>query len=202
MNNNPIYLRILYIVLVPVLGIFLNKRPGAKLWISVLLAVAGMYRLCVAGEAFTIGRGEVLVLLCAFAFSVQILLVSRYSPVVDGIRLSCIEFLVSGLLSGVFMLLLEKPQLSSILQAWMPILYAGVFSCGIAYTLQVVAQKDLNPTLASLIMSLESVVSALAGWLILGQVLTAREITGCVLMFAAILLAQLPERRAAQGLQR
>ena len=111
--------------------------------------------------------------------------------------MSCIQFLVSGVLSGIMMFLFEKPQIGGILAAWLPILYAGVMSCGVAYTLQIVGQKDMNPTVASLILSLESVVSVLAGWLILGQKLSMKELLGCVIMFGAIILAQLPERKRA-----
>ncbi len=164
-----------------------------KVWLSVMLAVVGLYLLCIK-DGFAIGRGDFLVLLCAVVFSVHILVIDYFSPKVDGVRMSCIQFFVCGLLSGIGMLIFEKPDLSTILQAWMPILYAGVMSCGVAYKLQIVGQKDMDPTIASLILSLESVISVLAGWLILGQKLTARELVGCVVMFAAIILAQLPER--------
>lgn len=110
--------------------------------------------------------------------------------------MSCIQFLVSGILSGVMMFLFEKPEIGAILSAWMPILYAGIMSCGVAYTLQIVGQKDMDPTVASLILSLESVVSVLAGWVLLGQKLSSKELFGCVIMFGAIILAQLPERKA------
>ncbi len=188
------FITALYIVLVPILGIFLKKKVGARVWVSVALAVAGLYLLCIT-EAFAIGTGDLLVLLCALVFSVHILVIDYFSPKVDGVRMSCIQFFVCGLLSGVGMLLTETPDLHEILRAWMPIGYAGVFSCGVAYTLQIIGQKGTDPTVASLILSLESVVSVLAGWLLLGQALSAKEMTGCVLMFAAILLAQLPQKR-------
>ena len=188
------FITALYIVIVPVLGIFLKKTVGVKVWISVLLAVAGLYLLCIT-EGFSIGGGDFLVLLCALCFSVHILVIDYFSPRVDGVRMSCIQFFVCGLLSGVGMLLTERFSWSAVVQGWMPVLYAGVFSCGVAYTLQIVGQKGMNPTVASLLLSLESVVSVLAGWLLLGQKLSARELSGCVLMFAAIVLAQLPERR-------
>lgn len=187
------FITAMYIVLVPLLGIFLKKKVGLKVWISVALAVAGLYLLCIT-EGFSLGWGDFLVLLCAGVFSVHILVIDYFSPKVDGVKMSCIQFFVCGLLSGVGMLIWEKPEISAILRAWMPILYAGVMSCGVAYTLQIVGQKGMNPTVASLILSLESVVSVIAGWLLLGQRLSVRELSGCVLMFAAIILAQLPQK--------
>ena len=188
------FITALYIVMVPVFGIFLKKRAGIRVWISVALAVAGLYLLCIT-DRLALGKGDILVLLCAVVFAIHILIVDHFSAKTDGVRMSCIQFLVCGLLSGVGMLLTEHPEISLILQAWQPILYAGVFSCGVGYTLQIVGQKGTDPTVASLILSLESVVSVLAGWLLLGQRLSVRELGGCALMFAAILLAQLPERR-------
>lgn len=187
------FITAMYIVLVPVIGIFLKKSVGWKVWISVALAVAGLYLLCIT-DGFAPGFGDLLVLLCAFAFAVHILVIDYFTPWVDGVRMSCIQFFVCGILSGMAMLLFEHPDFSSMLAAWMPILYAGVLSCGVAYTLQIIGQKGMDPTIASLILSLESVVSVLAGWLVLGQKLSTRELSGCVLMFVAIILAQLPGR--------
>lgn len=183
-----------YIVIVPVLGLFFGKKCGIFVWIGVALALAGLYFLCIT-ETLSIGRGDVLVFLCAIVFAVHILVIDYFSPRADGVKLSCIQFFISGAICGVLMLVFEKPQISQLLMAWQPILYAGVMSCGVAYTLQVIGQKGMNPTVASLILSLESVISVLAGVALLGQKLSAREITGCVLMFAAILLAQLPQRK-------
>ena len=188
------FITALYIVMVPVFGIFLKKRAGIRVWVSVALAVAGLYLLCIT-DRLALGKGDILVLLCAVVFAVHILVVDHFSAKADGVRMSCIQFLVCGLLSGVCMLLTEHPEMRLILQAWQPILYAGVFSCGVGYTLQIIGQKGTDPTVASLILSLESVVSVLAGWLLLGQRLSVRELGGCALMFAAILLAQMPERR-------
>ena len=188
------FITALYIVMVPVFGIFLKKRAGIRVWVSVALAVAGLYLLCIT-DRLALGKGDILVLLCAVVFAVHILVVDHFSVKTDGVRMSCIQFLVCGLLSGVCMLITEHPEMRLILQAWQPILYAGVFSCGVGYTLQIVGQKGTDPTVASLILSLESVVSVLAGWLLLGQRLSVRELGGCALMFAAILLAQMPERR-------
>lgn len=187
------FITAMYIVLVPLLGIFLKKKIGLKVWVSVALAVVGLYLLCIT-EGFTLGWGDFLVLLCAVVFSIHILVIDYFSPRTDGVKMSCIQFFVCGLLSGVGMLIWETPEVHAILRAWMPILYAGVMSCGVAYTLQIVGQKGMNPTVASLILSLESVVSVLAGWLLLGQRLSMRELSGCALMFAAIILAQLPQK--------
>lgn len=182
----------LYIVMIPVIGIFIGKRPGIKLWFCVALAVVGMYLLCMKDGSFTIERADIMLLLCALAFSFHILVVDYFSPKVDGVKMSCIQFFVCGALSAVGMIFTEIPDISNIQAAWLPLLYAGLLSCGVGYTLQIVGQKGINPIIASLIMSLESVISALAGWVILGQVLSLKEIIGCVLMFVAIVITQIP----------
>ena len=182
----------LYIVMIPVIGIFIGKRPGIKLWFCVALAVVGKYLLCMKDGSFTIERADIMLLLCALAFSFHILVVDYFSPKVDGVKMSCIQFFVCGVLSAVGMLFTETPDISNIQAAWLPLLYAGLLSCGVGYTLQIVGQKGINPVIASLIMSLESVISALAGWVILGQVLSPKEILGCVLMFVAIIITQIP----------
>lgn len=185
-----------YIVLVPILGLFLKKKCSPFIWLAVAMSVAGLYLLCIT-DGFSIGKGDILVLICAVLFSFHILVIDYYSPKVDGVKLSCIQFLVCGILSGIPALIFEKPEMSAVLTAWQPILYAGVMSCGVAYTLQIIGQKNMNPTVASLILSLESCISVLAGWVILGQQLSTREIAGCVIMFAAIILAQLPQKEKA-----
>ncbi|MFQ9931764.1 MAG: DMT family transporter [Roseburia sp.] len=182
----------LYIVMIPVIGIFIGKRPGIKLWFCVALAVVGMYLLCMKDGSFTIERADIMLLLCALVFSFHILVVDYFSPKVDGVKMSCIQFFVCGVLSAVGVLFTETPDISNIQAAWLPLLYAGLLSCGVGYTLQIVGQKGINPVIASLIMSLESVISALAGWVILGQVLSPKEILGCVLMFVAIIITQIP----------
>ena len=184
-----------YIVIVPVIGLFIKKKCSPMIWLSVLLAVVGLYLLCI-NEQFSIGYGDILVFVCAILFSVHILIVDYFSPKVDGVKMSCIQFLVCGLLSGIAMLFAEQPQLSAVLLAWKPIAYAGIMSCGVGYTLQIVGQKGMDPTIASLILSLESCISVLAGWLLLGQTLSIREGLGCVAMFAAIILAQLPAKES------
>lgn len=186
------FITALYVVIVPIMGLFFKKKVSFVVWISVALSVVGLYLLCMTGDSFALSFGDLLVLICAVLFSIHILVIDYFSPKGDGVVMSCIQFLVCGLLSGVMMFLFETPDMGSILAAKVPILYAGVMSCGVAYTLQIVGQKDMNPTVASLILCLESVVSALAGWLILHEALSARELSGCFLMFFAIVLAQLP----------
>ncbi len=190
------FITALYILIVPLLGLFLGKKVGGKTWIGVALAVLGMYLLCIK-EGFSISYGDFMVLLCAFVFSLHILTVDYFSPKVDGVRLSCIQFFVCGCLCAIPMLLFEHPEIHYIFQAWLPLVYAGVLSSGVAYTLQIITQKHLNPTVASLLMSLESVFAVLTGWLILNERLSPKELLGCVLVFAAIILAQLPEKKKA-----
>lgn len=188
------FITALYIVIVPIFSIFLGRRAGLNIWVSVAIAVGGMYLLCMT-DGFTLGRGDMLVLCGAFMFAVHILVIDRFSPKADPVRLSCVQFWVSGIVGTVCSFIFESPEISSILSAWLPICYAGIMSSGVAYTLQIVAQKNMNPTVASLILSLESVFALLSGWVILGQKLTAREAAGCALVFAAIILAQIPIRK-------
>ena len=167
-----------YIVIVPILGhFFLRKKCGATIWIAVALALAGLYLLGIT-DGFSVGKGDLLVMVCSLLFSLHILVIDYFSPKVDGV-------------------FTEHIVLADIFAAWAPILYAGVMSCGVAYTLQIIGQKDMNPTVASLILSLESCISVLAVWILLNQKLSARELSGCVLMFAAIILAQLPSGKKA-----
>lgn len=188
------FITALYILIVPLLGLILGKKVGNKTWLGVALAVAGMYLLCIK-EGFSISYGDFMVLLCALVFSLHILAVDYFSPRVDGIRLSCIQFFVCGCISAVPMLVWEHPEISQIIRAWQPLAYAGVLSSGVAYTLQIVTQKHLNPTVASLLMSLESVFAVLTGWLVLNERLSLKELLGCVLVFTAIILAQLPQKQ-------
>lgn len=187
------FITALYILLVPLLGLLFGKRVSRRVWIAVAIAVLGMYLLCV-NEGFSIAFGDLLVMVCALLFAVHILVVDYFSPRADGVQLSCIQFFTCGLICAVGMFLFEKPSFQQILTAWMPVLYAGVMSCGVAYTFQIIGQRDTDPTVASLILSLESVVSVLAGWLLLHQALSLRELGGCALVFCAIVLAQLPEK--------
>ena len=185
------FITALYIVIVPILGIFLKRKPRLIIWFSVLLALVGLYFLCMT-DSLSFSKGDTLVLLCAFVFSLHIMIIDHFSPMVDGVRMSCIQFAVAGVLCGIPALIFEHPTFSSLIAAWAPVLYAGILSCGVAYTLQIVAQKNYDPTVASLLLSLESVFSVLAGWVILHQSLSPREIFGCVLVFIAIILVQLP----------
>lgn len=187
------FITALYILIVPILGLVIGKKVGIKVWIGVGLAAVGMYCLCIT-DGFSIGMGDVLVLICAVVFSFHILAIDYFAPKVDGVKMACIQFWVCGILCAVPMFLTEEPQISQILAAWMPIAYAGVLSCGVAYTLQIVAQKNVEPTVASLLLSLESVFAVLAGAVILHERLSIKETIGCVLVFIAIILAQLPEK--------
>lgn len=184
------FITAMYILIVPVLGIFMKKRPGFKVWMGVVLAVMGLYLLCMTTERFALSRGDFLVMVCAVVFSFHILTVDHFAPKVDGVKMSCIQFFVCGVLSMVLAFVFETPAISGILENWLPLLYAGALSCGVGYTLQIIGQKNMDPTVASLLMSLESVFSVLAGWVILHQTLSIRELLGCALMFAAIVLAQ------------
>lgn len=185
------FITAMYIVLVPVLGIFFHKKTGIRVWISVALAVCGLYLLCMTGGSFRLQRGDLYTLCCALMFSLQILAVDHFAPLADNVMLACIEFFTCGICSILPALLLEHPQMHLLLAAWLPILYAGVCSNGIAYTLQFFAQRGLPPAAASILMSMESVFSLLAGFLILHERLSSRELIGCVLMFSAIILVQL-----------
>lgn len=190
------FITALYIVIVPLFGLFLKKPVRPLVWVAVAIAAAGLYLLCIQ-DGFTIERGDLLVLCCAFLFSCHILVIDYFAPRADGVMMSCIQFFVAGVLGLVGMLLFEQPNLADIRSAWGPILYAGMLSSGVGYTLQIVAQKNTNPTVASLLMSLEAVFAAFAGWLILGESFTTREVTGAILMFGAIVLAQMPARQRA-----
>ncbi|MCI6553530.1 MAG: DMT family transporter [Lachnospiraceae bacterium] len=188
------FITTLYIIIVPVLGLFLHKKVPGRVWIAAAIAGAGLYLLCI-NESFSIGRGDTLVFICAVLFSIHILVIDYFSPKTDGVLLSCIQFYVAGSICTAGAFFFEQPSLEGLAAGAVPLLYAGILSCGVAYTLQIVGQKRLEPTVASLILSVESVVSVLAGWAILGQALSARELLGCVLVFAAVILAQVPARR-------
>ena len=188
------FITALYVVLVPIFGIALKKKAPLQVWIGALLAVAGLYLLCIQ-EDFSIQRSDFYVFLCAIVFALHILCVDHFVQKVDGIRLSCVQFLVVTLLSGVCMLLFEEPVWDNIVLCLPQLLYVGVLSSGAGYTLQILAQKDSDPTVVTILLSLESVFSVLAGAVILGDKLSGREYLGCVLMFAAVILAQVPLKR-------
>lgn len=185
------FLTALYVILVPILGLFLGRKVRPYIWFCAILSLTGLYFLCLAGKSgvgFT--PGDIQVLICAFLFAIQILTIDYWSMRCRGVVLSCLMFFVVAIESGILMLIFERPTLSGILAAGPSLLYVGVFSSGIAYTLQIIGQRNLNPALASLLMCLESVISAISGWIILGQAMTGREIFGGSLMFLSIVLAQ------------
>lgn len=191
------FITALYVVIVPLLSIFIRKRPSVQIWACVALALIGLYLLCMKTASFRLEYGDAWELACAFFFAVEILLVSYYCSRVDPVRLSFVQFLVVAILSTILMLLIEHPTVDGLRLALPSILYAGIFSSGIAFTLQIIGQVGVNATVASLVMSLESVFSALSGWLILHERMSPRELSGAVLMFLAIALSQieLPSRR-------
>jgi len=186
------FITALYIVLVPLAGLLLGKKPPKAVWLGVVLAVVGLYCLCV-NEAFSITGGDLYVLICAFCFTVQIMAVDHFTNKVDGVALSCVQFLVMTVLCSLGMLTEELPPVALLPQWLGPVLYVGVFSSGVAYTLQILAQKDSDPAVVSLLMSMESVFATIAGALILGDRMSGREYLGCALMLAAVILSQLPE---------
>lgn len=190
------FLTALYIVLVPVIGFFLGRKVTLPTVVSIFLAVIGLYLLSCVGVT-TIRTGDLLLLGCALAFAVQITLIDRLGHDVDGLRLNCVQCLVVAVLSSFFMFGMEEPSLPVILSCWLPIGYAGVLSMGVAYSLQVLGQQRLEPTAASLIMSLESVVAAITGWLILHETMTVWELLGCCMVFAAVILSQIPSKAKA-----
>ncbi len=187
------FITAMYIVIVPLLGLLVHRKVGLQVWIGVLFGIAGLYLLCMK-DSFRLEKGDALVLVCAFIFSLHILVIDHFSQKVDGVKMSCIQFWVCGILSLLCSFVFETPNLQNILAAWMPVCYGGILSCGVAYTLQIIGQKGMNPTVASLILSLESVVAVVAGFLILGQSMSRRELFGCLMMVLAIVSAQLPER--------
>ena len=200
------FITALYVVLVPIFGRILGKKIRPLIWLCVLASAFGLYLLCMpaSGGFGHINKGDLIVLACALCFAVHILLIDYFSPKVDGVRLSCLQFFIAGILCVILMFPLDPvlgydiPSLSQLLDAWIPIVYAGALSCGAGYTMQIVAQADTDPAVASMILCLESVFAVIAGMLILGESLSLREAAGCIIMFAAILAAQLPARPGSE----
>ena len=188
------FITAMYIVLVPILGLLFRQKVTPLIWFSVGLAVVGLYLLSAMGVS-EINFGDLMLMLCAVAFAVQITLIDRLAQNLDGLRLNLVQFLVVALLSAITMVLTEKPSLSAIFACSFPLLYTGVMSSAVAYSLQILGQQHLDPAPASLIMSLESVVAALSGWLLLGERMTLPELTGCALVFTAVILSQLPSKK-------
>jgi len=184
----------LYIILVPILGLCLGKKVLPWIWGSVALAIGGLYLLCGMGT-FSLNLGEGLTLVCAIAFSFHIMFIDHVGNKVDGIRMSCTQFITAGIVSFIISLIMEDASLSSAAACWLPIAYTGIFSSGVAYTLQILGQARTEPTTASLLMSLESVFSALFGWILIKEQLSPIELVGCALVFIGVIIAQLPEKK-------
>ncbi|HNX14496.1 MAG TPA: DMT family transporter [Oscillospiraceae bacterium] len=194
------FLTALYVVLVPMIGLFFKKKSGVFLWFGVAFAVAGLYFLSVT-EQFSFEKGDIPLLICALIFSFQILAVDYYSPLVDGVKLSCLQFFVAAALSAVTMFFFETPGLTAIWSARIPLLYTGFLSCGVAYTFQILGQKTTPPAVASVVFGLESVFAAVFGWLILHEQLTGREFLGAGLMLVAVLLSQITPKAKSKTIE-
>ncbi len=189
------FITALYTVIVPFLAIATGKKVKKIIWLCVVLGVAGLYFLTMKpGESFYIQKGDFFVLLCAFAFAVHIMVIDYFSPKTDGVKMSCIQFLIAGGLGMICMFIFETPTIAAIMHSIVPILYAGVLSCGVAYTLQIVAQANAEPSEASLILCLESVFAVITGAMFLGESMSFRGYMGCALIFAAVVLSQLPSK--------
>ena len=185
------FITALYIIIVPLLGMFMGKKVPKIVWGCVALAICGFWLLCIK-EGFTVGLGDFMVLICALFYSLHIITIDRFGPKANCVKMSCIQFWVAGVISIIPMLMFEEPEIGAIMDAKWTILYAGVLSSGVAYTLQIIAQKYTEPTVATLLMSLESVFAALSGWIILHEVMMPKEFIGCILVFIAVILAQIP----------
>lgn len=189
------FLTALYIIFVAIIGLFVGKKLTGKMVLGILTAVVGMYFLCLFGESVSFNTGDGLTILCAVFFAGQILRIDKAAADIDGLKFSSTQFLTAGTINLILMFIFEKPEIGSILSCSTALLYSGIMSCGVAYTLQVIGQKYTDPTSASIIMSLESVFAAVSGWIILSQGMNISQIAGCVLMFAAIVLVQLPDKK-------
>ncbi len=191
------FITALYMLLVPVFGLVLKQKQKLFVWFAVVMGCFGAYLLCVDGS-FSIGKGELLALVCSVCFAVHILYIDNVVDKVDGVILSCTQFFVVGVISVICMFIFETPQISAINSAIVPILYSGILSSGVAYTLQIIGQKNTQPAVASILMCLESVFAVLAGWVVLKEQLSAREAIGCVVMFVAIILTKIPEWKKSE----
>lgn len=191
------FLTALYIIFVAVLGLFWGKKLNLKMAVGIVSAVVGMYFLCLFGSDISFNIGDLLTIICAVFFAGQILFIDKFVGKVDAVKLSCAQFLIAGIINLIIMFLIEKPDMASILGCSGALLYSGIMSCGVAYTLQVVGQKYAEPASASIIMSFESVFAAISGWIILGEVMKISQILGCAFMFLAIVLVQLPDKKRA-----
>lgn len=203
------FITTLYIILTPIFGIFIGKKAPKAVWFCALLAVGGMYLLCVSNESFSVSTGDLLVLASSAVFAVHILVIDHFSPLTDGVILSCIQFAVCGVISTIGAFIFEQPSWEQLISGAVPVLYAGVLSCGVGYTLQIVGQKGVDPTAAALILSLESVVATISGFIAYkigflktDQSMTIRQIAGCAVVFAAVILVQLPWDRISEKLRK
>lgn len=203
------FITTLYIILTPIFGIFIGKKAPKAVWFCALLAVGGMYLLCVSNESFSVSAGDLLVLASSAVFAVHILVIDHFSPLTDGVILSCIQFAVCGVISTIGAFIFEQPSWEQLVSGAVPVLYAGVLSCGVGYTLQIVGQKGVDPTAAALILSLESVVATISGFIAYkigflktDQSMTIRQIAGCAVVFAAVILVQLPWDRISEKLRK
>ncbi len=189
------FITALYMVLVPVIGIFLKQKAKLNIWIGVLLGVCGLYFLSIPKGDFSVGKGELITICCSVAFAAHILVIDHFCKSVNNIALSCAQFFVAGTLSIICMFIFEEPKLDEIFSASVPILYAGIMSCGVAFTAQIFGQKYSEPAVASILLCLESVFAVLFGWLLLHEKLSSRELLGCLIMFVAIVFTQLPAEK-------
>ena len=189
------FITAMYMIFVPVIGVFIGKKLRPLIVLGIISGVVGMYLLSLGGSELALNKGDLITLICAVVFAFHIMVIDRLSGEVDGVKLACLQFFVCGIINVILMLLFERPDWSLVRSCVIPILYSGIMSCGVAYTLQIIGQQYTEPTPASIIMSLESVFAALAGWVLLHEALLPKEILGCVLMFAAIIIVQLPEKQ-------
>lgn len=194
------FITALYMLLVPLISfIAYKKKQPVTTWIGVILGVGGLYMICMGGaSSFSLGKGEILAMLCSIAFALHIIVIDKYAPKIDTIVLSCGQYLVTGIVSCILMFIFEKPDAGNIMQAAVPILYAGIMSCSCAFTFQIIGQKYTEPTLASMLLCTESVFSVIFSFIILGERMTVIEYVGCAVMFIAIIIAQLPAKKKAQ----
>lgn len=192
------FLTAMYIVFVPLIGIFRKRKASRWIPVSVVLGVVGLYFLSCVGVT-SVSVSDLLLIGCAIMYAVQITCIDIFANETDAVRLNCLCCGITSLLSAIVMLFTESPTWETINGCWGALLYAGVLSMGVAFTLQIVGQKHVEPASASLLMSLESVVAVLAGWLVLGDVLTLWETIGCVLIFIAILLSQIPDKKKEES---
>lgn len=194
------FITALYMLLVPLISfIIYKKKQPVTTWLGVFLGVGGLYMICMGGSSsFGLGKGEILALLCSIAFALHIIVIDKYASKIDAIVLSCGQYMVTGIISCILMFIFEKPSMDGIMQAAVPILYAGIMSCSCAFTFQIIGQKYTEPTLASMLLCTESVFSVIFSFIILGERMTVVEYIGCAVMFAAIIIAQLPAKKHSE----